>query len=117
MFVVRVCFIIMVQPKPIAAASLAQVHRATTKDGEVVAVKVQYPRLAAQIRSDMWAMHQLATLLGMIFKVKYRGIQKRGGGKGKRAPCNVYTTLVYCMLLMFVNLEALILCIHCITGL
>ncbi len=38
---------------PIAAASIGQVYRATTKDGTDVAVKVQYPGIAEAIRSDL----------------------------------------------------------------
>src|SRR5262245_44621159 len=38
--------------EPFAAASLGQVHRATMKTGELVAVKVQYPNIREAIRND-----------------------------------------------------------------
>ena len=40
-------------PAPLAAASLAQVHEATTHDGRRVAVKVQRPNIHEQLRSDV----------------------------------------------------------------
>jgi predicted unusual protein kinase regulating ubiquinone biosynthesis (AarF/ABC1/UbiB family) len=40
-------------PLPFAAASIGQVHRAITRDGRAVAVKVQYPGIARSITSDL----------------------------------------------------------------
>jgi predicted unusual protein kinase regulating ubiquinone biosynthesis (AarF/ABC1/UbiB family) len=40
-------------PEPIAAASIGQVHRAITKDGLAVAVKVQYPGIAEMMAADL----------------------------------------------------------------
>ncbi|WP_225204827.1 ABC1 kinase family protein [Novosphingobium huizhouense] len=47
-------------PIPIAAASIGQVHRARLHDGREVAVKVQYPGVAASIEADV---DNVATLL------------------------------------------------------
>jgi hypothetical protein len=40
------------EPAPFAAASLGQVHRAVTFDGEAVAVKIQYPAIRSAIEND-----------------------------------------------------------------
>ena len=40
-------------PTPLGAASIGQVHKAVTKDGRVVAVKVQYPGVDKAIKSDL----------------------------------------------------------------
>jgi predicted unusual protein kinase regulating ubiquinone biosynthesis (AarF/ABC1/UbiB family) len=41
------------QTVPVAAASIGQVHRAITRDGRDVAVKVQYPGIADAIETDL----------------------------------------------------------------
>ena len=48
---------------PLAAASLAQVHRAALRDGRAVAVKVQRPGVREQILEDLEALAVLADLL------------------------------------------------------
>lgn len=53
-------------PTPIAAASIGQVHRATLPDGQVVAVKVQYPGIAASIDADVDNVATLLRLSGLL---------------------------------------------------
>ena len=52
-------------PRPIAAASIGQVHRAITADGRAVAVKVQYPGIAETIAADLGNVGLLRSLLRM----------------------------------------------------
>ena len=49
--------------RPIAAASLGQVHRAALRNGQVVAVKVQRPGVAEQVSADLDALEQVARFL------------------------------------------------------
>lgn len=52
----------------IAAASIAQVHRATTKDGREVAVKIQRPGLKKILDSDIEILRLLARLWETVYK-------------------------------------------------
>ncbi|WP_306346066.1 ABC1 kinase family protein [Ruegeria atlantica] len=52
--------------RPIAAASIGQVHRATLKDGRDVAIKVQYPGIASSIDSDVANVATLVRMSGLL---------------------------------------------------
>jgi serine/threonine protein kinase len=71
--------------EPIAAASIGQVYRATLhEDGREVAVKVQYPGVAAAVRADMQNMDMIMRLLkrmtpGMDSKAIAAEIKERIG--------------------------------------
>lgn len=49
-------------PKPVAAASVGQVHYAVLKTGETVAVKVQRPKVQEKFLVDIDLLHYLANL-------------------------------------------------------
>lgn len=51
------------EPKPIAAASLGQVHLAAMRDGREVIVKVQRPHIRKQIAEDFEVLGQIAEFL------------------------------------------------------
>src|SRR5215510_1303958 len=51
------------EDKPVAAASLGQVHRATLRTGQVVAVKVQRPGIHDQIEFDISVLRRIARRL------------------------------------------------------
>ena len=56
------------EPRPIAAASIGQVHRALTKDGRLLAIKVQYPGVAQSIDSDVDNVASLLRVTGLLPK-------------------------------------------------
>ena len=52
--------------QPIAAASIGQVHRARTRDGRDIALKIQYPGVAKSINSDVDNMAALLRLSKLL---------------------------------------------------
>ncbi len=60
-------------PLPFAAASIGQVHRAITREGAAVAVKVQYPGIARTITSDV----RNVALLRRVAAAAFPGLDTR----------------------------------------
>jgi predicted unusual protein kinase regulating ubiquinone biosynthesis (AarF/ABC1/UbiB family) len=54
------------EPDPFAAASIGQVHRATTRGGERVAVKVQYPGIDRAIENDLKSLSMLEMMIAPV---------------------------------------------------
>lgn len=52
--------------QPFAAASIGQVHRAVTREGEEVVVKVQYPGVDKSCQSDLKHLKRMLMLGGML---------------------------------------------------
>lgn len=65
-----------VEPEPIGAASIAQVHRATTTDGRRVAVKVLRPGIVTEFNRDIetyeWAAAQVEAMGGEAQRLRPR---------------------------------------------
>lgn len=61
--------------KPVASASIGQVHQAYNDDGEKLAVKVQYPGIRKSINSDVDNVGTLLSIVGLIPEsVDYKGL-------------------------------------------
>lgn len=52
-----------IDPKPLAAASISQVYRAVTRDGTVIALKVQRPKISEKIEQDIGLLRSIAKLI------------------------------------------------------
>jgi len=52
-----------IERTPLAAGSIAQVHRATLKDGRKIILKVQRPQIASTIETDLSLMEVIASLM------------------------------------------------------
>jgi ubiquinone biosynthesis protein len=63
-----------IEEEPLGAASLAQVHRATLKDGRQVVVKIQRPDIQALVRADLGVMQQLAE----VAEERFEGARRFG---------------------------------------
>ncbi len=58
-----------IDPKPLAAASLGQVHRARRKsDGRELCIKIQYPKLAEAIDSDIRTLTRIVKIARIVPK-------------------------------------------------
>lgn len=53
--------------KPVAAASIGQVHKAKLKTGEVVAIKIQYPKIVNAIKHDFQNLHKIDRLVTLLY--------------------------------------------------
>ncbi|WP_120717366.1 ABC1 kinase family protein [Tsuneonella amylolytica] len=54
------------EPRPMAAASIGQVHRAVTLDGRTLAIKVQYPGVRESIDADVDNVATLLRVSGLL---------------------------------------------------
>ena len=62
-------YLVNISATPIAAASLAEVYRATTLDGVDVAVKIQRPGLERKVALDLHVLRKILALAQRVFKI------------------------------------------------
>jgi predicted unusual protein kinase regulating ubiquinone biosynthesis (AarF/ABC1/UbiB family) len=55
-----------IDPVPLAAASIGQVHRARLTDGRAVAVKIQYPGIPEMVDSDLRTLRRIFRALSKV---------------------------------------------------
>ncbi len=55
-----------IDEEPVAAASIAQVHRAQLRDGREVAIKVQYPEIAGLIHADLIVLQRVSSAIARV---------------------------------------------------
>lgn len=55
-----------IDPTPLAAASIGQVHSARLRSGQAVVVKVQYPGVDESVDSDLWHVRTLLKSTGLL---------------------------------------------------
>lgn len=51
------------EPEPIAAASIAQVHKARTRDGKEIAVKILRPKIEKRVKQDLRLFFRIARFI------------------------------------------------------
>ena len=68
--------------KPVASASIGQVHKAVWSDGRVVAVKIQYPGADEALRADLKTMQRM---VGVLQTARARRRRARRGRRADRA--------------------------------
>jgi predicted unusual protein kinase regulating ubiquinone biosynthesis (AarF/ABC1/UbiB family) len=81
--------------EPLAAASIGQVHAARLHDGRAVAVKIQYPGVAAAIQSDLKNSELMATFLGLMFGLSPRKMSFDIRGAGREITARISEELDY----------------------
>jgi predicted unusual protein kinase regulating ubiquinone biosynthesis (AarF/ABC1/UbiB family) len=81
--------------KPLAAASIGQVHAARLHDGRPVAVKIQYPGVADAIQADLKNNELMTTFLGLMFGLSPRKMSFDIRGAGREITARITEELDY----------------------